>query len=461
MGNRKIIQFGTIYLAKDTDQIQVRLDAKSIESNVYKSLEDAGVEFLIHSTSSSDCEFSVVYPEGIYVRLLPQDDRAIVNTSSTDYTSLVLSRRAGTRICVRLEETATKEDFARFIDNPILLERTVEGKFRISGERIWQFNRGEEYRQTLMTEPNTVPDSLNALMGVVDCDDPLSSHDIKRLKGQANYAKFRIEEYMKVPMSSQLRDTLHSYLHTLGHFIGNLQQAHLRTRRQPVLDDLRKDYLITHLSQLISKSEMSALNQKATASAIEQLKKLYPDNTTTSNVITADAILKRLSEWPFHSAISAIFESKTSNNLPINPCSKCNGHSQVKAIKNTNSAATRWMVECNDCGSTLDRNYWQGRGHGAVAMWNKTNPCNSSTLDDVPFLQLKGLTRKEAKEKLNEVNKYTDVKNEHIKALENESTPSQRVWLNKQKSQLAFLMNLLIHARAVLAHQNFLTNGND
>ncbi len=462
MNNIKSVDFGALCVAKHTDQIQIEFDIKSSETELLKSLEDTGVEILIHSTSPLDYEFSVVYPEGISVNIV-SDDSVKANSWNDLYTSLLISRRPGTRICVRLDESATIHDLSSLSDNPIIIQYTEEGKFRISGEKHWQFNRGEEYRQTIMTEPNTIPDSINALMGVLDSDDPATAQDIKRLKGQANYAKFRIEEFMKVPMSSQLRDTLYSYIHTLGYFIGNLQQATIRTRRKPVLDDLRKDYLIEHLSQLISKDEMSILNQKATASAIDKIKELYPDNATITSSPTSSSIAEKLVQWSFHPDISAIFEDDSQCKIPMNPCakSKCHGRSQVKAIRNTNNTGTRWTVECVKCGNTLDRNHWQARGHGAVAMWNKTNPCDTSTLDKVPFLNLGKLTKKEAKEKVAEVGKYTDVKNEHIKALERESTPSQRVWLNKQKAQLAYLINLLTHARAVIAHQNYLSNGND
>lgn len=460
MNNKKTIEIGVKYIAKHTDQIQIELASQACEKELYQSLDDTGIEFLIYSVSPTDYEFSVVYPEGIVIHSLSDDDDKRFNSRSDGYTSLVLFRRIGTRICIRLDEHTTLKDFSRFAKNPIIFQYEEESKFRLSSEQCWQFYRGEEYRQTIMTQPNTVPDSLIALMGVVDCNDPESALDIKRLKGQANYAKFRIEEFMKNPMSSQLRDTLHSYLHTIGYFIGNLQQAKVRTRRKPVLEDLRKDYLIDHLSQLISSKEMSMLNQKATESAVKRIKELYPDTANEISAVSSDSIMKQLVKYPFHKDISIIFDSKVQTNIPMNPCSKCQGRSQIKPIKHNNNS-TRWTVECVKCENALERSNWQARGHGAVAIWNKNNPCDNSTLNKVPFLELDGLTRQEVKEKLAAMNKYADIKGEHIKALERESTPSQRVWLNKQKGQLAYLSNLLIHGRAVLSHQNFLTSGHD
>lgn len=458
MNNSNNIQFGSKYIAKHTDQIQITLEPGAEESKLYKSLEDTGIEFLIHTISSTDCEFSVVYPKGISIKLLSEDS-SLFDSWDNDYTSLTLSRRSGTRICIRLEEGTPFGEFTGFEKRPILLKNISDGKFRLSGERHWQFYRGEEYRQTLMTEPNTIPDSLNALAGVVDCEPPSTANDAKRLKGQANYAMFRIKEYMKIPMSSQVRDTLNSYVHTIGYFIGDLQQAVVRARRKPVLDDLRKDYLVEQLSKLISKNEMNELNQKATAQAMKKIKELYPDNVKIDPVKSADDILKELKALSTHKYLSAIFDDNSNSALPMNPCSDCGGRSQVRSIKNSESKATRWTVECVKCNKALDRNLWQGHGHGAVALWNKANPCDSTTLKDVPFLALGNLTKKEAKVRISEASQYMDKKSEHIKALERESTPSQRVWLNKQKGRLAFLSNLLTHARAVLAHQNYLTSG--
>ena len=461
MTDRKQVQFGVKYTLQNINQVQIELSNTLTKKEVFESLKDTGIEFLIYSTSSVDCELSAIFPDGIAVSLVDENDDTKTNSFTDSYTSLLLSRRPGTRICIRLDESATYEEFARFEEKPIVLQHAEEGKFRLSSEQIWQFNRGEEYRQTIMTTPNSIPDSIKALMGVIDCDDPLDSQDIKRLNGQANYAKFRIEEYMKVAMSSQTRDTLHSYIHTLGLFIGNLKQANLRARRIPVLEDLRKDFLIEELTRMISKTDMSILKQNATAAAMKKMQELYPDHANKAEVISADTIEKKLTAWPFHEAISKIFTSNTSTTLPINPCSKCKSQAQIKPIKNNNKTGTRWMVQCMECDNALNRNHWQSRGHGAVAIWNKTNPCDSTTLDNVPFLELANLTRKEAKAKILEVSKYMDVKNEHIKAIESESTPSQRVWLNKQKSQLAYLSNVLTHARAVLSHQNLLSSGND
>lgn len=456
-----IIENDVKYIVKHTDQIQIEFNPNACINELHQSLEDTGIELLIYSVSPTDFEFSVVYPKGIIMRCLSKHDEMCANSRKNGYTSLVLFRRPGTRLCIRLDEHIKPNDFSGFANNPIVVHYDEESKFRLSGEQYWQFFRGEEYRQTVMTQPNTVPDSLIALMGVVDADDPESAQDIKRLTGQANYAKFRIEEFMKNPMSSQLRDTLHSYLHTIGYFIGNLQQAKVRARRKPVLEDLRKNFLIEHLSQLISSNEMNILNQKATQRAIEQIKVLYPDNVNDTTLHTsADSLMKELEKYPFHETLHTIFEEETPTKIPMNPCAKCQGRSQTRSIKH-NKATTRWTVECINCGNTLSRSLWQVRGHGAVALWNKHNPCDSTTLEQVPFLEFDGLTRQKVKAKIIEVNKYVTTKGEYIKALECESTSSQRVWLNKQKAKLDYLSNLLTHARAVLGHQNYLSSGND